>query len=331
MNTDMAPARPVLRDVGALLRHADQQARAAAALPVIIRQRLSPDQGQTLREDDLSLTGGFVEAVVRQLGDSLFPGAEPFVSATIAQQVVLASAPVIRLLHARAIEARLCGNGALVGLAMAELPPRIEAHAADSQDELAEAAMAVIVAQSRFIGNAQSFSIELSELPPEHVSMLVQQALAWAQEQSHGDPLALRTAADALLVSFDERRGRPHRLMRFCHLFELPRAGDDWSLAHNGPSLVFAMLARASGLPSEFLVDMMRDPDLARLCVVLRACNVDARSSARLVEGLAALASLQLNDLASADACAAIAPEDAARMVAGWRNMLGADTLGSVW
>lgn len=327
MNTDMAPARPALRDVGALLRHADAQARQAMAVPELVRLRLLPDAAQTLREDDLSLVGGFVDALAHQLADAL-GAADP---AAIASHVLLAYPPAVRLLFARAIEARLCRQSGLVGLAMAELPPRIEAEISDTQDELAEAAMALIIAQSHFISRAQGFAIDLSELPPETLHTLVRMAVAWLQDKTDGDPLALREAADALLAGFDERRGRPHRLLRFCHLFELPRAGDDWALAQNGPSLVIAMLERASGLPAEMLFDMLRDADLARLAVVLRACALEPEIAARLLQGLAVLASLRADDLPSVTALRAIASDDALRLVAGWRNLAPYQTAGPAW
>lgn len=331
MNTDMAPARPVPRDVGALLRHADEQARLAAAMPVLVRQRLAPDNAATLREDDLSLTGGFVDSIARLLIEALCAQPDTMDTAIVAQQIVLADHATTRLLYARAIEARVCRNAPLVGLAMAELPPRVEAQVGDAQDELAEAAMALIIAQSRFIGNAHGFTIELSELPPESVSALVQRMLAWLQEQPGADPLALRTAADSLLAGFDERRGRPHRLMRFCHLFALPRTGEDWSLGENGPSLVFAMLAKTSGLPVEYVVDMVRDPDLARFAVLLRGCDVAVDIASRLLEGIALIASTGLDTVPSSRALAAIGHDDAARMVAGWRNLLPTSTFGPMW
>ncbi|MFN3818724.1 hypothetical protein [Blastomonas sp.] len=331
MNTDMAPARPALRDVGALLRHAEEQARLAAAMPVLVRQRIAPDGAMVLREDDLSLTGGFVDSIARHLIAALCPHDRPVDPAQIAQHVVLADSAATRLLFARAIEARLCRNAPLVGLAMAELPPRVEDQVADAQDELAETAMALIIAQSRFVGNAQGFAIELAELPPETLSALVQRMLGWLQDQPGTDPLVLRASADALLANFDERRGRPHRLMRFCHLFALPRAGDDWSLAQSGPSLVFAMLARVSHLPSEHLIDMVRDPDLARLAVVVRGCGIAVDTATLLLQGIALLASHAVDTLPTASALAAIAQDDAARIVAGWRNLLPFDAPGPVW
>ncbi|MDM7954836.1 hypothetical protein [Blastomonas sp.] len=331
MNTDMAPARPAQRDVGALLRHADEQARAADGVPMLVRQRLVPDIAASLREDDLSVAGGFADSVARQLVEALCPPGESVEIAPIVRDIVLADSTVTRLLHARAIEARLCRNAPMVGLAMAELPPRVEAHVGDAQDELAEAAMALIVAQSRFIGNAQSFAIDLSELPPEALSALVRRMLGWMQDHLQASPLALRQKAEALLGQFDERRGRPHRLMRFCHLFALPRAGDTWALSENGPSLIFAMLARASGLPADYIIDMARDADLARLSVLLRGYDVAPDVAARLIEGIAMLASLRLEGLPSAATLAAIVQDDAARMIASWRNQLPLTPLGSVW
>lgn len=331
MNTDMAPARPAPRDVGALLRHADEQARLAGGMPTLVRQRLVPDHAASLREDDLSVAGGFAESVARQLVEALCPRSDDVDLGLVVRDIVLADSAVVRLLYSRAIEARLCRNAPMVGLEMAELPPRVEAQVADAQDELAEAAMAVIVAQSRFIGNAQAFAIDLSELPPEALSMLVQRMLGWMQDQMQSDPLALRQSADALLAAFDERRGRPHRLMRFCHLFALPRAGDDWSLGQNGPSLTFAMLARASGLPADCIIDMVRDPDLSRLSVLLRGCDVAPDIAARLIEGMAMLASLRVEGLPSAAGLGAISQDEAARMIAAWRNQLPLTPLGSFW
>ena len=336
MTTDMAPttdqaaARPAARDAGALLRHADELARAAVAVPALARQKLAPLSQLALREDDLSLTGGFVHAIARQLGEALYPPGLALDPAMIAQDIILTDSAAISVLFARAIEARLCANASLAGLAMPELPPRVEQPVGDAQDELAQAAMALIIAQSRFIGNAQGFTLDLAELPPELVSTLVRRTLGWLQDQLDADPLALRACADALLYSFDERRGRPHRLMRFCHLFEFPRAGDDWSLAENGPSLIFAMLARASGLPTETLIDMVRDADLARLAVVLRGCGLMPDPASQLLAGIALIASLRLEDVAAAPALASINPDDAARLVASWRNLLPLSAPGLV-
>lgn len=331
MNTDMAPARPAQRDVGALLRHADEQARLAGGVPMLVRQRLVPDGAASLREDDLSVAGGFADSVARQLVDALGADADGIDPVLVARDIVLADGAVTRLLYARAIEARLCCNAPMVGLAMAELPPRVEAQVGDAQDELAEAAMALIVAQSRFIGNAQGFAIDLSELPPEALSTLVQRMLGWMQDRAQADPLALRQSAEAFLAGFDERRGRPHRLMRFCHLFALPRTGDDWLLSQNGPSLTFAMLARASGLPVDHVVDMVRDADLARLSVLARGCDIAPDMAARLIEGIAMLASLRHEGLPSAATLSAIGQDDAARMIAAWRNQLPMTPLGSFW
>lgn len=329
MSTDTAPARPALRDVGALLRQADAQARQAMAVPALVRQHLLPDQAQRLREDDISLTGGFVESLAARLAEALTGSAE--LGADLARHAVLAHAPTTRLLFARAIEARLCRNTPLVGLATAELPSRVEAQVGDAQDELAEAAMALIIAQSRFLSRAQGFAIDPDELPPETLHGLVRACLVFLQERAAGDPLQLNRAGEAFLQGFDERRGRPHRLMRFCHLFELPRSGDAWSLADNGPSLIFAMLERASGLSGELLFDMLRDPDLARLSVVLRASGLEGDIAAPLLQGLAALASLPPDTLPPAADLRALAQEDAARLVAGWRNLDPLAHSGAVW
>ncbi|WP_152414595.1 hypothetical protein [Blastomonas sp. AAP53] len=317
----------MLRDAGALLRHADAQARQALAVPALVRQRLSPDSAQTLREDDLSLAGGFVDSIARRLAEAL--GAAD--AAAIARHAVLACPPATRLLYARAIEARLCHQSGLIGLPTAELPPRVEALVGDAQDELAESAMALIIAQSRFVSRAQGFAIDIDELPPEILHALVRLAVAWLQDNDASDPMALRNAADVLLAQFDERRGRPHRLMRFCHLFELPRAGDDWALADNGPSLAIAMLERSSGVAGDLLLDMLRDPDLTRLAVVLRACAIEVNVAARLLQDFAVLASLRVDDLPSAAALRAIASDDAMRIVAGWRNMDPVQTAGPAW
>jgi hypothetical protein len=119
--------------------------------------------------------------------------------------------------------------------------------------------------------------------------------------------------------------------MRFCHLFELPRSAEAWSLAENGASLTVAMLERASGLPADLLFDMLRDCDLVRLAVVLRACGLEADAAARLLQGLAALASLRPDTLPPAADLRALGPEDAARLVAGWRNLYPLTHSGALW
>ncbi|WP_146215334.1 hypothetical protein [Blastomonas natatoria] len=325
----MAPSRPTFRDVGALLRQADAHARQAMAVGALVRQHLLPDQAQPLREDDLSLTGGFVESLASRLTEALTGDAG--LASQLARNAVLAHAPTTRLLLARAIEVRLNRQSGLIGLPTPELPPRIESQVADAQDELSEAAMAVIIAQSRFLSRAQSFAIDIDELPPETLHGLVRLCVAWLQDQVGADPLLLNTAADALLQAFDERRTRPHRLMRFCHLFELPRTSADWALADTGPSLTMAMLERAAGLSADTLFDMVRDPGLARLAVVLRACGVDGDVTARLLEGVAALASLRPDDLPLAADLRSITVENATRLVAGWRNMDPLVPQGAGW
>lgn len=331
MKTDMAPARPALRDGGALLRQAEAQARQAMAVPELVRRHLLPESAHALREDDLSLTGGFVQSIATRLAEAFATAHRSLEAGDLARHVVLRHAPVTRLLHARAIEARLSRHCALIGLNVPELPPRIEAQVADAQDELAEAAMALIIAQSRFLSRAQAFAIDLDELPPEVLHSLVRAALAWLQDLPESDPLALGKASDTLLQGFDERRGRPHRLMRFCHLFALPRAGDDWSLADNGPSLIIAMLERASKLLPDLLFDMLRDPDLARLAVVLRSCAVEPDMAARLLQGFAMLASLRLDDMPTSADLRALSPDDAARLVALWRNLAPDSLAGPAW
>ncbi len=331
MKTDMAPARPALRDGGALLRQAEMQARQAMAVPALVRQHLLPESAQALREDDLSLMGGFIDSIAARLSEALAVDGDPVEPGDLVRHVVLAHAPTARLVHARAVEARLCRHSGLVGLHVPELPSRIESQVSDAQDELAEAAMALIIAQSRFLSRAQAFALDLDEFPPEILHGLVRLALAWLQGQPGADPLALAGASDALLQGFDERCGRPHRLMRFCHLFALPRAGDDWSLADNGPSLVMAMVERASDLPSDLLFDMLRDPDMARLAVVLRACGLEPDTAARLLQGLAMIASLRVEDVPAAADLRALPSDDAARLLALWRNLAPDSLPGTGW
>ncbi|WP_373486478.1 hypothetical protein [Blastomonas sp.] len=320
MKTDRTQAFAVTQDDDALLARAAEQATGAAALPVLIRQTLAPATAIALREDDLGLAGGFAASLAEQLHEALWPDQADIDVTQISERVVLQCQATTRLCFARAIEARLCHNAPFIGMLSAELPARVEAEVGDAQDEIAAAAMSVIVAQSRFLANAAAYRIDLDELPPEILAGLVWRMVGWLQTTQGGDPVALRNAAEPLLARFDERLGRPNRMLRFCHLLELPRAGDAWAMADNGPSLLFAMLARTSGLGFDMLIDMARDAGLARLVIVLRACDVPVDKIVQVLADLALLGATPTEALPDSAAVANVTADDAARLVAGWRN-----------
>jgi len=300
-----------------LLAAAADHAARAAGLAQAVHIQAFPNAAPAIRDDDLSLARGFAialtEAVIAALGDAAATGQGADLLAEIVIDPVL-----MRHCHARAVEWRLCRASPMIGLASAELPEIVQQHVGGENGEIAEAAMALLIAQSRFASDAMAYVLDLADLPAELVSYLTWRAVRACQADR--DPLALRAAAERLLIGFDERRGRPLRLARLCHLLAMPGPAEPWDIVRLGPSLTFAMLARASGLDREDIVLMLADGDFARLAVVLRALVIDSDRALALIAALATLAGIAPTALPDPAMFRAIDRDHAAAMVAQWRN-----------
>lgn len=301
--------------LGQALRLADN----AMAWPELLRLRLIPDAAMTIRDDDFALVSAELHSLGEQLGRALeLTGA---IDPSRITAVLQGDRRLLVLLLARAVEWRMARGASAIGLVSPELSALVEQQIGASDPDLAEAAMAVLVSQSRFSSACLSYRFEISELPPEDLSRLVWRLVSNLQRHIAFEPVQLRALAEKMLGEFDEREGRQHRLARLCHLLDLPIGAMPWKLAELGPGLAFEILAMASGLPANQLFVMTLEPGLARLATVLRSLEIEPSLALGLLADIAESLSLPVDSLPSVADYRSIGLGDARSVVARWRNL----------
>ncbi|MEZ5708840.1 MAG: hypothetical protein R3E02_05575 [Blastomonas sp.] len=292
----------------------------ATELPVVLKARLFPDSGFEPREDDLGLVSAWIDALREQVENGLADaGAGPEISGKVSRRP-FSDRAILTQLMARAVEMRLARNAPAIGMPDPELPEAVQQRLGSEDPDTVEIAMALLIAQCRFLANGRAFHLDLGELSAERTSGLVWRSVSQLQDDGIGEPVALRAAAEKFLAGFDEREGRPHALERFCHWLALPEARQNWSVAHNGPALLLAMLARVSGLGFDACCLLCIEPGLARLAIVARAAGLSGHECLAFLADMAELARLGVHDLPDLAAIEAVGQDEAQQMVARWRN-----------
>lgn len=146
----------------------------------------------------------------------------------------------------------------------------------DHQDPaVAEAAMGLLVAQSKTSGASGEMKASLEDLPPEIVYAFAWPVTAALARLTGYAGSQLKQAAERLLSAHDESAGVARKAERLAQLLDQSKSEAE-GLPHpmkDGLTLFIARLARQSGLTSDQIVAFTAEPNMARLVVVMRAAN----------------------------------------------------------
>ena len=146
----------------------------------------------------------------------------------------------------------------------------------DSEDAvIADAAMALLVAQSRDNAGPGSIHAHIAHLPADILFALVWPIAAALQKLSGYDGPELTKAAEKLLGSHDEGAATQSRAQRLAQLVDHV-AGSEENLhpLHDGLDLFLARLAQRSGLSVDQLILFTAEPNMIRLVLTMRAIGL---------------------------------------------------------
>lgn len=247
----IADARPVLH--GLLARGTDPW--LSEELVARVRGMITDLAGQLLLPvDGSSGETGPAEDFIRRQSDL---AAELF-----EDQVVLAHVQSLAL-EARLIERLQARNGI-----DAVLPPLVQELVANSDDETAGLAMAVLAAQARFVQRCQRMQLSLQDLPGEllHKTLL--------RLNAHGGATGV----------MEEVEGRLALIERM--VAGLDDAAAALDIEHAGVAVFATALAFATGQERDLVVMALTGGQVTRLALALGAAGLDRRSIERQLQHL---------------------------------------------
>ncbi|WP_417621558.1 hypothetical protein [Parasphingorhabdus sp.] len=159
----------------------------------------------------------------------------------------------------------------------------------DHEDPIvAEAAMALLVAQSNATGATGEIAASLADLPAEIAYAFAWPVTAALTRLADFSGTQLRQATERLLASHDESAGVARKADRLAQLLMQSMTDKD-SIPHpmrDGLSLFVARLARKSGLTGDQIIAFTAEPNMARLVVVMRAADFPAQEALSIFAAL---------------------------------------------
>jgi hypothetical protein len=200
---------------------------------------------------------------------------------------LLKSSEIIQHLFVKTQQSELAAR-LLQKISQEDLESTLTQHLDHEDPAVAEAAMGLLVAQSRTTGAAGEIAASLADLPPEIVYAFAWPVTAALARLSGISGLLLQHATDRLLAAHDESTGVARKAERLAQLLDQSRTERD-SFPHpmrDGLSLFVARLARQSGLTSDQIVSFTAEPDMARLVVVLRAADFPVQEALSIFAAL---------------------------------------------
>ncbi|WP_373490119.1 hypothetical protein [Parasphingorhabdus sp.] len=169
-----------------------------------------------------------------------------------------------------------------------DLESTLTRHLDHDDPAVAEAAMGLLVAQSKSSGPSGEITASLADLPPEIAYALVWPVAAALARLSGFTGLQLRQATERLLAAHDESAGVARKADRLAQLLEQSGIDRD-RIPHpmrDGLTLFVARLARKTGLTSDQIVAFTAEPDMARFVVAMRAADVPAQEALSIFAAL---------------------------------------------
>lgn len=155
----------------------------------------------------------------------------------------------------------------------------------DNEDRaIADAAMALLVAQSRDISagagsGSGAINAHIDNLPAEILFALVWPVVAAIQKLSSYDGPELTKVAEKLLGRHDEGAGTQSRAQRLAQLVDQQTDSENLHPLHDGLDLFLARLAKRSGLTVDQLILFTSEPNMMRFVLAMRAINLPAQQA----------------------------------------------------
>ena len=187
---------------------------------------------------------------------------------------LLKTTEIVQHLFVKAQQGELAAR-LLQKISQQDLEATLTRHLDHADPVVAEAAMGLLVAQSKSTGAAGEISASLSDLPAE-----IAFALAWpvtaALARLSGLPGSqLQQATERMLAAHDESASVARKSDRLARLLEQTAETGD-AIPHpmkDGLSLFIARLARRSGLTSDQIIGFTAEPNMVRFVVAMRAAD----------------------------------------------------------
>lgn len=157
----------------------------------------------------------------------------------------------------------------------ADLESVLTRHLDNEDAAIADAAMALLVAQSRDNVGTTVIKAHIANLPAEIIYALTWPITAAVQKLSGYDGINLKKAAEKLLGEHDEGSGIQSRAQRLAQLVDSIEDGDyQLHPLQDGLDLFLARLAKRSGLSVDQLTMFTAEPNMARLVLTMRAVTL---------------------------------------------------------
>lgn len=241
-------------------------------------------------EDDLrDRIGQRLETKDPVLATALTAGATPIAAPMMEHAGLLRDSELVALVLRRAEEHRLCVDLRVTAARMAGLltdPPLVDTLVDDPDPAIADAAMAMVVAESRRIDRFQDPVLARTDLPAEAQHRLIWRVAACLRRYmidiGRMDPVVadreVAAAGQAVLSGYDESATLEGRATALALLLRVADRLDDRlvvrALADGKVAFTVAALALRAGIEYNVAWDMLFDADGSRLAVLLCAVGM---------------------------------------------------------
>lgn len=227
---------------------------------------------------------------------------------------LLKTVEIVQHLFIKAQQGELAAR-LLQKISQQDLEATLTRHLDHADPAVAEAAMGLLVAQSKATGAVGEISASLADLPAEIAFALAWPVTAALARLSDLPGSQLQQATERLLASHDESASVARKSDRLAQLLEQADMTED-RIPHpmrDGLSLFIARLARQSGLTSDQIIGFTAEPNMVRFVVAMRAANFPTQ------EALSVFAALDGDDHILTAATYGEADQDrSAALVSSW-------------
>ncbi|WP_145955461.1 DUF2336 domain-containing protein [Sphingorhabdus sp. SMR4y] len=200
---------------------------------------------------------------------------------------LLKTPEIVRHLFVKTQQSELSAR-LLQKISQEDLESTLTRHLDHEDPAVAEAAMGLLVAQSKTTGAPGEIAASPGDLPPEILYSLAWPITAALARRSGFAGPQLQQATERLLAAHDESAGVARKAERLAQLLDQSDE-DQHSVPHpmrDGLTLFVARLARRSGLTSDQIVAFTAEPDMVRLVVVMRAADFPAQEALSIFAAL---------------------------------------------
>lgn len=200
---------------------------------------------------------------------------------------LLTSSEIVQHLFLKTQQSELAAR-LLQKISQEDLESTLTRHLDHDDPAVAEAAMGLLIAQSRTSGASGAIAASLADLPPEIAFAFAWPVTAALARLSDFSGSQLQQATERLLAAHDESAGVARKAERLAQLLEKSRTEND-RFSHpmrDGLTLFVARLARQTGLTSDQIVAFTAEPNMARLVVAMCAADYPVQEALSIFAAL---------------------------------------------